>query len=106
MHTLITQACPGLILRKLKQAYTVDCFDDIVFFVPVLAPAAIWCFCGRARLQQKRNKNQEKHAKPKKITRKIIFPDIRNPAKNFTPLFGEVKNRRTHRGDQEQRWRS
>ena len=26
--------------RKLKQAFTVECFDDIVLFVPLLAPAA------------------------------------------------------------------
>ena len=27
-------------LRKLKQAFTVDCFDDIVLLMPLLAPAA------------------------------------------------------------------
>ena len=27
-------------LRKLEQAFTVDCFDDIDLFVPLLAPAA------------------------------------------------------------------
>ena len=26
--------------RKVNQAFTVDCFDDIVLFVPLLAPAA------------------------------------------------------------------
>ena len=26
--------------RKLEQAFTVNCFDDIVLFVPLLAPAA------------------------------------------------------------------
>ena len=26
--------------RKLEQAFTVECFDDIVLFVPLLAPAA------------------------------------------------------------------
>ena len=33
----------SLHFRKLKQAFTVDWFDDIVLFVSPLAPAASWC---------------------------------------------------------------
>ena len=32
--------------RKLKQAFTVDCFDDIVLCVPLLARTASWCSSG------------------------------------------------------------
>ena len=48
---------------------------------------------GDARSQQK--KNQEKDAQPEKIKQKIVFSDLRNPPKNFTPLFGEVAKFRT-----------
>ena len=34
-------------------------------------------------------------APPEKIKRKIVFSDLRNPPKNFTPLFGEVAKFRT-----------
>ena len=34
-------------------------------------------------------------APPAKIKRKIVFSDLRNPPKNFTPLFGEVAKFRT-----------
>ena len=30
----------SMIYRKLEQALTVECFDDIVLFLPLLAPAA------------------------------------------------------------------
>ena len=33
-------------LRRFKQASTVDCFDDIVLFVPLLAPAGSCCSSG------------------------------------------------------------
>ena len=39
---------------------------------------------------RRRIKNQENDASPKKIKRKIVFSDLRNPLKNFTPLFGEL----------------
>ena len=48
-----------------------------------------------ARWQQKKIKNKEKDAQPDKITRKIVFSDLRNPPNNFTPLFGEVAKYRT-----------
>ena len=40
-------------------------------------------------------KNQENDAPPEKIKQKIVFFDLRNPPKNFTPLFGEVAKFRT-----------
>ena len=49
----------------------------------------------RARSQQNKIRNQEKDAQPEKMTRKIVFSDLRNPLKNFTPLFGEVVKIRT-----------
>ena len=33
-------------IRKFKQAFTVDCFDDIVLFVPLLSLAASCCSSG------------------------------------------------------------
>ena len=47
-------------------------------------------------------KNQEKDALPEKIKRKIVFSDLRNPHKNFTPLFGEVAKFRTLTKKEEQ----
>ena len=35
-----TQILKTSATRKFKQAWTVDCFDDIVWFVALLAPAA------------------------------------------------------------------
>ena len=40
-------------------------------------------------------KNQENDGPPEEIKRKIVFPDLRNPPNNFTPLFGEVAKFRT-----------
>ena len=40
--------CAGM-ATKLKQAFTVECFDDIVLFVPLLAPAASGCSSGFAK---------------------------------------------------------
>ena len=40
-------------------------------------------------------KNQENDTPPEKIKRKTVFSDLRNPPKNFTPLFGEVATFRT-----------
>ena len=51
---------------------------------------------------QQENKNQEKQAQPTEINTKIVFSDLRNPKKNFTPLFGEVPKKRTHTERQEQ----
>ena len=48
-----------------------------------------------SRDRSRRKKNQEKDAPPEKIKRKIVFSDLRNPPKNFTPLFGEVAKFRT-----------
>ena len=47
-------------------------------------------------------KNQEKNAQPEKIKRKVNFSDLRNPPKNFTPLFGEVPKFRTLTEKEEQ----
>ena len=47
-------------------------------------------------------KNQESDAPPEKVNRKIVFSDLRNPPKNFTPLFGEVAKFRTLTGKDEQ----
>ena len=47
-------------------------------------------------------KNQEKDAQPEKMKRKIISSDLRNPHKNFAPLFGEVAKFRTHTERREQ----
>ena len=55
----------------------------------------------RAR-SRKKKKNQEKDAQPGKIKRKIVFSDLRNPPKNFTPLFGEVAKFRTLTKKEEQ----
>ena len=49
----------------------------------------------RAQSQQRKIQNQEKDAQPGRKKRKIVFSDLRNPPKRFTPLFGEVGNRRT-----------
>ena len=54
-----------------------------------------------ARSQQEKE-NQEKDAQPEKIKRKIVFSDLRNPPKNFTPLFGEVAKFRTLTRKEEQ----
>ena len=35
-----TQRLKAFATRTLEQAFTVDCFDDILLFVPLLAPAA------------------------------------------------------------------
>ena len=48
----------------------------------------------RDRSRRKR-KNQENNAPPEKKKRKIVFSDLRNPPKNFTPLFGEAATFRT-----------
>ena len=55
-----------------------------------------------ARSHQKKKKNKEKDAQPEKIKRKIVFSDLRNPPKNFTPLFGEVAKFRTLTKKEEQ----
>ena len=47
-------------------------------------------------------KNQEEDAQPEKIKRKIVFSDLRNPPKSFTPLFGEVAKFRTLTKTEEQ----
>ena len=39
-------ARPSVTTRTLEQAFTVDCFDDIVLSVPLLAPAASGCSSG------------------------------------------------------------
>ena len=44
----------------------------------------------RVARSQQMKKNKEKDAQPEKISRKIDFSDLKNPQKNFTPLFGEV----------------
>ena len=49
-----------------------------------------------------RKKNQEKDAQAEKIKRKIVFSDLRNPPKRFTPLFGEVAKFRTLTKTEEQ----
>ena len=43
LHVLGTLGCEEhcmCTVRKLEQAFTVDCFDDIVLLMPLLAPAA------------------------------------------------------------------
>ena len=55
-----------------------------------------------ARDRSRRKKNQEKDAQPEEIKRKFHFSDLRNPHKNFTPLFGEVANFRTVTEKEEQ----
>ena len=52
--------------------------------------------------RSRRKKNEEKDAQPEKIKRKIDFSDLRNPHKNFTPLFGEVGKFRTLTEKEEQ----
>ena len=49
--------------------------------------------------------NQEKDAQPEKIKLRVVFSDLRNPEKKFTPLFGEVTNLRTltERGEKQSR---
>ena len=59
------------------------------------------CFAARARSRRKR-KNKEKNAQREKLKREIVFSDLRNPPKNFTPLFGEVANVRTLAKKEEQ----
>ena len=46
-------------------------------------------------LAAEEKKNQGKDAQPEEINRKIVFSDLRNPPKKFTPLFGEVAKFRT-----------
>ena len=58
-----------------------------------------------ARSQQKKTKNQEEDAQPEKIKRKIDFSYLRNPPKNFTPLFGEVAKFETLTKKEEQQSR-
>ena len=56
----------------------------------------LWVAKGRrARSQQRKIKYQENDAPPGKIKHKIVFSDLRNPPKNFTPLFREVAKFRT-----------
>ena len=52
-------------------------------------------------LEQKQ-KTKEKHTQPDGIKRKIVFSDLRNPPKKFTPLFGEVAKFRTLTKKEEQ----
>ena len=40
-------------------------------------------------------KNQENEALSERVKRIIVFSDLRNPPKNFRPLFGEFKKLRT-----------
>ena len=49
-----------------------------------------------------KKKNPEKDAHRTKIHEEIVSYDLRNPPKNFTPLFGEVVEMKTHREHQEQ----
>ena len=58
-----------------------------------------------ARSQQKKIKNQEEDAPPKKIKQKIVFSDLRHPLKICTPLFGEVAKFRTLTKKEEQQSR-
>ena len=58
-----------------------------------------------SRDRSRRKKKQEKDAQPEKIKRKIDFSDLRNPQKNFTPLFGEVAKFRTLTEKEEQQSR-
>ena len=58
-----------------------------------------------ARSQQKKKENQEKDAQPEKIKRKFDFSDLRNPPKNFMPLFREVAKFRTLTEKEEQQSR-
>ena len=60
----------------------------------------------RLRDRSKRKiKYQENDAAPEKIKRKIVFSDLRNPPKSFTPLFGEVAKLRTLTKKDEQKSR-
>ena len=47
------------------------------------------------RSQQKEKTTKKKTHNQKRIKDKIDFSDLRNPHKNFTPLFGEVAKFRT-----------
>ena len=60
---------------------------------PLLPPLAI---------AAEEKKNQEKDAQPDKIKRKIVFTNLRNPHKIFTPLIGEVAKFRTLTKKEEQ----
>ena len=63
------------------------------------------CTVGGARSQQRKIQNQEKDVQPERIKGKIVFSDLRNPPKIFTPLFGEVAKFRTLTENQEQKSR-
>ena len=63
---------------------------------------ALWSIAERrTRSQERKIKKKEKDAQPTKINREIVFSDLRNPPKNFTPLFGEVVKIKTHTEHQE-----
>ena len=63
----------------------------------VLRPALLSGHTGWrvAHDRSREKKSQQKDAQPAKVAGKIFFPDPGNPQKIFTPLFGEVENRRT-----------
>ena len=50
-------------------------------------------------------KSERKSVQPAKIKGNIIFSDIRNPSKNFTPLFAEAAKSRTLTENHEQQGR-
>ena len=58
---------------------------------------------GRARSQRRQIENQEEGAQPAKINGKNVLLDLRNPPRIFTPLFGDVKNRRILTENEQQR---
>ena len=59
------------------------------------APRAHVHLCVLRDRSKRKKKYQENDAPPEKIKRKIVSSDLRNPPKNFTPLFGEVAKFRT-----------
>ena len=56
----------------------------------------------RRAIAAEEKKTKKKTHNQNKIKRKIDLSDLRNPTKNFTPLFGEVTKFRTFRGKEEQ----
>ena len=56
----------------------------------------------QSRDRSREIKTKRKKVQPEKMKQKIIFSDLRNPPKNFTPLFGEVAKLRTLTENQEQ----
>ena len=73
---------------------------------PIFTPSSRSEKIRRCAIAAEENENTKKKThNQRKKRHKIAFSDLRNPHKNFTPLFGEVAKFRTHTEKEEQQSR-